>query len=190
MAQDFGDASTLERLSEAAERLNVASGIKLADALYRAMIEQVPGVIYIEVPNPDEPGWFKQLYASPQVQTWLGYTQEEWMSDYAAWNESIHPDDKDRVLRETERSVLEGDTFEVEYRLRLRTGEEVWVNDRALLVSDLDGTPLYWQGLMTDITDRKRAAKLANALEAERATSSHLREQDEIKDTLLTTVSH
>jgi PAS domain S-box-containing protein len=190
MGDELGDASTLERLSEAAERLTVASGVRLADALYRAMIEQVPGVIYIEVPNPKEPGWFKQLYASPQVQTWLGYSQEEWMADYAAWNEAIHPDDKARVEREQDRSVLEGDTYEVEYRLKVRSGGEVWVNDRALLISDIDGTPLYWQGLMTDITDRKKAEKLEGALEVERAASTYLREQGEMKDTLLTTVSH
>jgi hypothetical protein len=47
------------------------------------------------------------------------------MADYAAWNEAIHPDDKERVSRELERSVLDTDTYEVEYRLRLRTDKKV-----------------------------------------------------------------
>ena len=44
-----------------------------------------------------------------------------------------------------------------EYRLIARDGRVVWIHDQYVLVRDDDGTPLYSQGFMIDITERKLA---------------------------------
>jgi len=58
------------------------------------------------------------------------------------------------------------------------------------LIRDDEGRPLFWQGVWVDITERKRAAQLQRALEAEREQAMQLREVDEMKNTFLQAVSH
>jgi signal transduction histidine kinase len=65
-----------------------------------------------------------------------------------------------------------------------RDGHAVWLRDEAVLVRAADGTPLFHQGVLFDISDSKRAEQ-----ELERALDE-LRRADEIKDAFLTAVSH
>ena len=37
-------------------------------------------------------------YVSPQIETMLGFSAAEWMSDPEAWVSCVHPEDRDRVL--------------------------------------------------------------------------------------------
>jgi signal transduction histidine kinase len=86
-----------------------------------------------------------------------------------------------------------------------RDGEVRWVRDEAVLVRGGDGRPLFWQGILTDLTatrltavrlaealDREQdgAHQMAAALERERAAAEHLRAVDEMKTAFLHAVSH
>lgn len=62
-----------------------------------------------------------------------------------------------RVLAEDARTDRTGEPFGMEYRMIRRDGGVVWVQDEALLVRDEAGRPLSWQGVMLDVTERKRA---------------------------------
>ena len=146
-----GADRSLARLIRASSRAGAeVPNEDLERVLYRAIIEQVPGVIYIEVFDDTQPNEFKDLYVSPQIESWLGYSPEEWSADYACWNKAVHPDDWDRVIAENERTYRTGDPYGMEYRMLKASGEVVWVHDEAVLVRDEVGSPLYWQGLMLD----------------------------------------
>jgi signal transduction histidine kinase len=72
-----------------------------------------------------------------------------------------------------------------------RDGRIVWVHDETVLIRDEEGKPLFWQGVMYDISEQKRAEQeLAQALEMERRAVERLREADDMKNTFLTAVSH
>ena len=121
---------------------------------YRTLVERIPAVTYIErvTDGPEEP-----LYTSPQIETILGYAPEEWMEG-RLWPKRLHPDDRERVLAADER--FEGGTDEVfdeEYRLLAKDGRVVWVRDEAVVLRDGEGKPLYWQGIMHDVTERREA---------------------------------
>jgi K+-sensing histidine kinase KdpD len=65
------------------------------------------------------------------------------------------------------------------------------VHDEAVLVTDDEGGPSYWQGFLLDITQRREAEdQLAHALDVERDAARQLREMDQMKDTFLQAVSH
>jgi HD-GYP domain-containing protein (c-di-GMP phosphodiesterase class II) len=49
------------------------------------------------------------------------------------------------------------DSFDEEYRMIARAGGVVWVRDQATLLHDEDGRPLLWQGLMIDVSEKKKA---------------------------------
>ncbi|MGA7673344.1 MAG: PAS domain S-box protein [Nitrolancea sp.] len=123
-----------------------------AEARYRSLVEQVPAVIYIAA--IDELS--TTVYVSPQMTALLGYTPQEWLADPRSWLNALHPDDRDHMLNEIVPRSRDA-SLQSEYRLRAIDGRYVWVRDEAILIADERGQPLYWQGFLLDITERKRA---------------------------------
>ena len=122
-----------------------------AEERYRTLVERMPAVTYIEEIEDAS----STLYMSPQIEDLLGYPQEQWLGSLDHWKESIHPEDREKVLAENAHSNLTGEPFKTEYRLLHRNGEVVWVHDEAVLVEGPDGHSRFWQGVITDIKERK-----------------------------------
>ena len=142
-----------ERARRLAEREQELHRLQEAEAKYRFLVEQIPVITYIDA--PDAPS--STLYISPQVEEVLGYSPDAWTSDPDLWGKLLQPDDREKMLAENARTNATGEPFRAEYRLIARDGRVVWVRDEATLVTDDDGRPKFWQGVMVDITERKRA---------------------------------
>ena len=160
--------------TEISERKASDQRLRRAEARYRTLVEQIPAVTYIEAPN-DEEGSTNLLYASPQIEAMFGYSPEEWTEDPELFTKLLHPDDRERVLAEDVHTNRTGEPFRAEYRQFTRDGRVVWVRDEAILVRDEVGTPLFWQGILFDITDQKRyEEKLAGLVEELRRSNAEL----------------
>ena len=118
---------------------------------YRAMLEQIPAIIYTDSAGENN----QTLYINPQLVAITGYTPEEWIADRELWFKVIHKEDQERVRAENVRTEETGEPFKVEYRLRTRDGQIKWMYDEAWLICDASKKPLFWQGFIIDITDRK-----------------------------------
>jgi diguanylate cyclase (GGDEF)-like protein/PAS domain S-box-containing protein len=137
--------------SDVAGREEIERRLGDAEARYRALVEHIPAVTYIDAVDQ----FSSAVYMSPQVESMLGFAPEEWVVDPQFFVKLLHPDDRERVLAENERTNESGEPFRMEYRLITREGRTVWVRDEAVLVKDERGRPLFWQGVMTDVTERK-----------------------------------
>ncbi len=126
-----------------------------SEAELRALVEQVPAIIYTE--SADQPG--KTIYISPQIEAITGYTPAEWMSSSNFWDEIVHPEDLEYLNAEDARTNLTGEPFRAEYRIYTRDRSVLWILDEAVLICDDAGRPLFWQGVMHDISDKKLAEK-------------------------------
>jgi PAS domain S-box-containing protein len=140
-----------ETLGAAIARQHTEEEVRATQAKYRTLIEQIPAITYITDHGNSE----HAVYVSPQVEDLLGYSAEEWITTRGMWRSRIHPDDRERVLAEDDRTELSGDTFIQDYRMIARDGKVVWVRDEAVLVRDPEGNPLFWQGVRLDVTGRK-----------------------------------
>jgi len=134
------------------ERKRAEENLRSAETRYRSLVEQLPMIVYASSAS----NLNSIIYISPQVQDFLGHAPEEWVEDPEIWMKSLHPEDLERVLLETERLNQSGGQHDMEYRFIARNGRVVWIRDQATLVHDAQGHPLLWQGLMIDITERKR----------------------------------
>lgn len=123
---------------------------------YRRLVEQLPGMVYLESVEPHDHVPGRLLYVSPQVERVLGFTVEEWMSDPSGWVGRVHPDDVDGLRAAYWSALPAGDSYRTDYRMTAKGGGTVWIHDEATLVRDDDGTPLFWQGVMFDVTERMR----------------------------------
>jgi diguanylate cyclase (GGDEF)-like protein/PAS domain S-box-containing protein len=136
---------------DAAGREEIEKRLGNSEARYRALVEHIPAVTYIDAVDEIS----SAVYMSPQVESMLGYAPEEWLVDPRFFLKILHPEDRERVLAENERTNRSGELFSMEYRLIDCNGRTLWVRDEAVLVKDESGRPLYWQGVMTDVTERK-----------------------------------
>jgi PAS domain S-box-containing protein len=137
-----------------------------SEARYRTLVEQVPGIVYIDTNEPDP----APMYVSPQVLELTGYSVDEWMADRGLWLHAAHPDDRERLRREWVSAVGRRAPFSIEYRSVHRDGRVSWFHDSARLVRSDDGKPLFWQGLIQDITDAKRADEMMSESELRHRT--------------------
>jgi signal transduction histidine kinase len=78
--------------------------------------------------------------------------------------DSLHPDDRDRVLAESDAARRERRAFQSEYRLVARDGSVRWFHDYGDFLYD-DSGPTAWQGIMLDVTERKQAESSQKHLE-------------------------
>ena len=147
---------------------------------FQTLAEQIPAVTYIEpVDGPVRPA-----YMSPQYESMFGYTPEERLADRGLWERLVHVEDRPRVLAEIAALPDDAEGWSLEYRMVHREGRVVWVRDQAVLVRSDEAEPLFYLGVLFDVTD----SQLAH-VELQRALGE-LQRADEIKNTFLTAVSH
>ncbi len=130
---------------------------------YRALIEQVPAVVFFA---PME-GGIGEAYVSPQIETILGFTQEEWLESPILWFRQLHPDDKERWSHEAVQFFVKGAPLRSTYRLLARDGSTVWLRCEAKMIRSEDGQPWFIHGAGFDITEMKRAEASLERAQAE-----------------------
>ncbi|MFL6592203.1 MAG: EAL domain-containing protein [Luteimonas sp.] len=96
-------------------------------------------------------------WRSDNVYALFGYSRGEFGSNLRAWEELLHPNDRQRVMQSVRASVESGASeWECEYRLRCKDGSYADVRDRGFILRDGDGRAIRALGGMLDITQQKR----------------------------------
>jgi two-component system cell cycle sensor histidine kinase/response regulator CckA len=132
---------------------------KTAEARYRKLVESLPLVMYVEVPN--RAGVLETTFMSPQIEELLGFPPERWIGG-DTWETCLHVDDRERVMRMSTEAATRGETFEDEYRMVAADGRVVWVHDVQVPEVDTDGRLVRTQGFLLDVTARREAEKVAH----------------------------
>src|SRR5215211_7719238 len=100
------------------ESQQVETRLRLAEARYRTLVEQMPVVTFLAALD----GGVNELYVSPQIEQMLGFTAEEWLSNPILWYTQLHPEDRERWHTEFARTCAAGERFRSEYRFLARDG--------------------------------------------------------------------
>jgi PAS domain S-box-containing protein len=126
--------------------------LRAAEARYRTLVERLPAITYVAELGAGGP-WH---YVSPQIETMLGFSPAEWLSDPMNWMNHIHPDDREIALAAEKLFQETHELFQAEYRMCARDGRLLWFRDEGVLLHQTDGHALLMQGVLYDITERKR----------------------------------
>jgi PAS domain S-box-containing protein len=117
-----------------------------------SLMNNVPGIVY-----RGHRDWSISLIGA-EVEAVTGYTAGEFLDGTIRWKELIHPEDlgpiKD-LFRQAARAREK--VLRKEYRIRHRDGSYRWIADRRQLLYDAQGELLYVDGLILDITRRKKS---------------------------------
>lgn len=128
--------------------------LKMQEMLTTA-VNNSPAVVFLW---KNEKYWPAVFVSDNVVQ--FGYTVEDFLSQKINYGRIIHPDDLKRVEEELDRSIQKGEvSFNSEYRIFTKAGDMLWVNERTFIQRDIDGKVVCFQGIVLDITHRKKIEK-------------------------------
>jgi PAS domain S-box-containing protein len=119
----------------------------------------------------------KQAELQPEAERWweelTGQTQKQ--AQGWGWLEVVHPEDKERVRKDFERALQEGQDYIIEYRVCRKDGQWRWLAVRGIPFRDKNGVLQEWAGTMSDITEQRLAENALRETEArQRAILEHM----------------
>jgi PAS domain S-box-containing protein len=176
----FDDAGNIDYFlgfaTDVTQRREAEDRLRATEEQFRLIVEQTPGITYQEVLHDGvyDPESIV-CYVSPRIEQLLGVTPAEW-KQFGFWSSAVHPDDRQAILAESGRVIAAGETtYRQEYRMIAKDGGVLWFHDESRLVTSADGSPILWQGVMVDITERKASEReLLEARERLQALLEHI----------------
>jgi len=141
---------TLRHANRESEALRVAA--ERSTRQLRDILQDVDAIVWAaELPS----GRF--LFVSERAEVVLGYPVAQWTTDPNFWIAHLDPEDRDSVRAVLAAAAAGESDFDIEHRAVAADGRAVWLRNRMRVFRDADGRALQLRGVMTDITERKRA---------------------------------
>ncbi len=172
------DWDATNEVNAAAEIAAQAQKIVAADArLQRAVGGTQDALFDIDIVNQSH-------WMAPRFFEMLGYAADEPAWTNEGFTELVHPDDQPRRQLALQAHLESSAPFDLEYRLRKKNGEWLWIRARATAERDANGRAMRLSGSVQDNTEARAAREtLIRATQtAEEASRS--------KSAFLATMSH
>ena len=167
------DAETLQLLANATWRIVDQRRAERALMIASQVVNASPVVCFRLRAHAE----WQMVFVSENVASW-GYTVEGLLAGKPSLTDIVHPDDFERVAEEAARLSAEGRSdFEQEYRLLTADRRVLWVMSRTKVIRDAAGDAVYYDGVLTDVTERRQQAQeLTETLTAQRQLNKRLEE--------------
>ena len=135
------------------ESYRIQESLRESEERYRSFVERFKGIAYRGRMD------FSVEFFHGAVAEITGYTEQEFVTGGIRWDALIHPDDIGHLFTEDEARLhsIPGYSYERSYRICRKDGRIRWVQDNIQNVCDDTGKPVFLQGTIYDITDRKNA---------------------------------
>jgi PAS domain S-box-containing protein len=134
-----------------AEQTSDRNALLEANLRFRTLADAFPHMVWSTLPDG-----FHDYYNA----RWYEFTGvPEGSTDGEAWAGMFHPDDQERAWERWRNCLRTGEPYEIEYRLRHKSGDYRWVLGRAMPMHDQDGQIVRWMGTCTDIHEQKETAE-------------------------------
>ena len=139
-------------LRDITENKRSVTALQRSGEKYRNLTENLSELVFEADPYSTH-----ATYVNKAVENIFGYTVREWLENPSSWIDTIHPDDKERVLRESKEVQ---DTLKdgvLTYRIIRRDKSIRWVEERFSWLIDQQGNVVSINGIVYDISERKQA---------------------------------
>jgi diguanylate cyclase (GGDEF)-like protein/PAS domain S-box-containing protein len=97
---------------------------------------------------------YETLYLNPAAERIYGRPASAFYEDPNLFMNIVHPEDRPRVARMLPELIEKG-TMTIQYRVVRPDGEVRWLEDKTAIGRDADGRPVRFNGMASDITERK-----------------------------------
>ncbi len=137
------------------ERKRAEEALCESQERFRLLAEHIPGAIYL-CKNDER---YTMQYISDAVEKLTGYPKQDFLQDKVSFTELYHPSDVAAIQDEVKQAIAEQRPVHLTYRLKHRSGDWRWIEEIGAPI--YHGSELrYWEGFLSDITERKRAEEV------------------------------
>jgi len=177
-------ASVEHQVADRTQALSRAMAeLKVSEQQFRLITDLSP--VHLFRAGPDG----EAKYLSPGFMTMTGLSQQEALG--FGWIQSVHPDDRERLMTGWQDALRSQAIFQGEFRFRTAAGDMRWYRARVVPDRDESGAIVGWVGASVDLHELhlaldEKADALAKAEEARRVAE----EASRLKDEFLATASH
>jgi len=134
-------------------RKRIEKELKERERTLTTLIDNLPGVVYRCANDPD----WTMIFISDRCKELTGYSPDDFISrKIVTYNDIIHPDYRKRLWDIWQSLLKSGNDFEEEYQIVTRSGETKWVWERGKGIFSDDGTLLYLEGLIMDVSEQRK----------------------------------
>ncbi len=151
------------------DRKMAEEAVREREERLQALSDNLPGGMVYQFESSDDGSQRRITYLSAGVETLHEVTREEVLADPERLWSQVHEDDRDFLERRRREAARTVSPLNLELRVRLPSGRAGWRSLAAAPRRLPDGR-LVWDGIVTDITDRKLAEE-ANRESQERLRS-------------------
>ncbi len=184
-ARDELEQRVLERTTELAElnealrheveeRRNAEIALRASRQEFADLLQSLDYVVWAAKPVTNE-----LIYINDAVERIYGRPAREFSEDPHLWYKVIHPDDHPRVDAAVATLKSVG-RCEYEYRILRPDGEVRWVRDSVRVIEDAEGNALRLTGIVSDVTQLKRAEEAARQQQMDLSHVSRLATMGEL----------
>lgn len=139
-------------LSKLIEKKNYIKKIKENERFLSNLIDNLPGFIYRCANDKD----WTMYYISENLNFITGYNTNEFINNnQLRFNDIILPEFRDYVWNEIQEAIKNKSHYEIEYKIKKKSQEEIWVSEKGQPVFNNNGDLMYLEGFIQDITAQK-----------------------------------
>jgi PAS domain S-box-containing protein len=150
----------IESIRDITERKQMEEKLAESERRHRLLAEAIQDVFWMATPDIGQ-----TIYVSPAYEKIWGRSRESLYLSPASFIDSIHPEDRARVMETLERHRLETSAWTVVYRIVRPDGSVRWIEDRGYPVRNEQGQWHLNVGVASDITERRQAEEKRLVLE-------------------------
>ncbi|MCW9005083.1 MAG: PAS domain-containing protein, partial [Gammaproteobacteria bacterium] len=100
------------------------------------------------------------IYWSDEIYRIFGYQPDEFEPTYEKFIAHVHPDDLEQIKQSEHNAFAKGEKHSIDHRIIMPNGDIRWVHEEAEARFNIKGKPIYLQGTVQDITQRKYTEQL------------------------------
>ncbi|PKN44720.1 MAG: hypothetical protein CVU59_10985 [Deltaproteobacteria bacterium HGW-Deltaproteobacteria-17] len=161
----------LATVRDISEPVRARQALRESERMFATLVDNLPGFVYR---CRNDAAWTAEFLSSGCLHV-TGYPAEDFVRDRRrSLGDLILPTWRERVWTQCQEALARREQLQVEYPIRTASGEERWVWERGQGVFDADGTLLFLEGFVTDITERHRAQQERERLQAQLAHAQKL----------------
>jgi diguanylate cyclase (GGDEF)-like protein/PAS domain S-box-containing protein len=134
------------------ERIRAESELRASEARLRTLVKNIPGAVYRCEASPP----YADEFVSDAVFALTGYSAEQFLTDEVLYDDLILPGHRGRTDVELEDALRARRPFVIEYPIRHRDGSVRWIVEQGQASYNADGEPVWLDGVMFDVTERKQ----------------------------------
>jgi len=134
-------------------RIQTENKLKESEEKYRSLSQNIPGIVYRVFIREN----YRMEFFNDMLETMTGFKANELINgEVCSIEPNIHMEDRSSVIASVNKAIKENTYFDLEYRYNHKNGETKWFKEHGRPIHGEDGKPLYIEGVIFDITDRKK----------------------------------